>query len=224
MPTQPPGSFSKSEKYFYKQLLVPLKNADLKRNTSYGGVDKGIEGYSNVTYSGRKEYDATKLNGKNRRDVWHFPTASFKGSHFAVFPLKLPMLCIEAGVPKDICTKCGTPKEWVRVNPDEERDGKTADDFEAENDAKGFVGTSRLYPTDRSCGNAYAGRVMTSCNCGAEFEPGIVLDPFIGSGTTAIAALKQGKHFVGIEQSKKYVKMALKRIAPHMTTRMDDLR
>jgi len=46
---------------------------------------------------------------------------------------------------------------------------------------------------------------------------GIVLDPFLGSGTTAIAALNTGRYFIGIEKEKKYVDIAKKRIANHMT-------
>jgi len=36
----------------------------------------------------------------------------------------------------------------------------------------------------------------------------IVLDPFIGSGTTAIVALKEGRHYIGIEKEEKYVALA----------------
>ena len=42
---------------------------------------------------------------------------------------------------------------------------------------------------------------------------GIVLDPFIGSGTTGIVALSLGRHFVGIEISPKYAAMARRRLA-----------
>ena len=41
----------------------------------------------------------------------------------------------------------------------------------------------------------------------------IILDPFIGSGTTAIAALNTGWFFIGIEKEEKYVEIARKRIA-----------
>ena len=40
----------------------------------------------------------------------------------------------------------------------------------------------------------------------------VVLDPFIGSGTTAIAALELGRHYIGIEKMEEYHKIALKRI------------
>lgn len=44
-------------------------------------------------------------------------------------------------------------------------------------------------------------------------EAKTVLDPFMGSGTTAIAALLNDRKFLGIELSPNYVEMAEKRIA-----------
>jgi site-specific DNA-methyltransferase (adenine-specific) len=40
----------------------------------------------------------------------------------------------------------------------------------------------------------------------------LVLDPFMGSGTTAIAALRTGRHFVGYDTDQDYVDMALERV------------
>jgi site-specific DNA-methyltransferase (adenine-specific) len=40
----------------------------------------------------------------------------------------------------------------------------------------------------------------------------IILDPFIGSGTTAIAAKMLGRKYVGIEKNPEYIKIARKRI------------
>ena len=44
---------------------------------------------------------------------------------------------------------------------------------------------------------------------------GTVLDPFLGSGTTAIAALNTGRYFIGIEKEPKYVELARKRVKEH---------
>jgi len=41
---------------------------------------------------------------------------------------------------------------------------------------------------------------------------GIVLDPFLGSGTTALVAQRNGRNFLGIDQSEKYCEMARQRI------------
>lgn len=43
-------------------------------------------------------------------------------------------------------------------------------------------------------------------------EGDIVYDPFMGSGTTALASVKLGRHFIGSEISEKYVLMANKKI------------
>ena len=43
-------------------------------------------------------------------------------------------------------------------------------------------------------------------------EGDIVLDPFLGSGTTAVVAKKLGRDWIGIEKSKKYVDMANRRV------------
>ncbi len=44
---------------------------------------------------------------------------------------------------------------------------------------------------------------------------GIVLDPFCGSGTTGIAAHREGVHFVGIEKDLKHLCIANARITYH---------
>ncbi len=41
----------------------------------------------------------------------------------------------------------------------------------------------------------------------------VVLDPFMGSGTTGIAAKKNGRHYVGFDISPEYCKLAEERIA-----------
>jgi len=48
------------------------------------------------------------------------------------------------------------------------------------------------------------------------FENDIVLDPFMGSGQTAIASLKTNRYYVGYEINKDYVKLAEKRIKEFM--------
>ena len=77
------------------------------------------------------------------QDVWTIPTSNYQGAHFAVFPTKLPELCIKAG------TK----------------------------------------------------------------EGDVVLDPFMGSGTTAYVAQKLSRKWIGIELNPNYVKIIKERVA-----------
>ena len=76
-----------------------------------------------------------------RHDVWDIPTSNYQGAHFAVFPEKLPELCIKASTRK--------------------------------ND--------------------------------------IVLDPFMGSGTTAYVAQRLGRKWIGIELNTDYIKIIKQR-------------
>jgi len=47
-------------------------------------------------------------------------------------------------------------------------------------------------------------------------QPGdIVLDPFIGSGTTALACIELDRHYIGIELMEEYYKLALEAVAGH---------
>jgi len=44
------------------------------------------------------------------------------------------------------------------------------------------------------------------------FEDEVILDPFMGSGTTALAAVATGRHYVGYELDKTYIQLAHKRL------------
>lgn len=43
-------------------------------------------------------------------------------------------------------------------------------------------------------------------------EGGIVLDPFMGSGSTAVAAMHMGRHYIGFERDPDYYRIAMERI------------
>lgn len=44
-------------------------------------------------------------------------------------------------------------------------------------------------------------------------EGDVVVDPFLGSGTTALAAVKLGRQFLGTERNEEYVRLAESRIS-----------
>ena len=48
------------------------------------------------------------------------------------------------------------------------------------------------------------------------FTGDLVLDPFMGSGTTALAARDAGRHYVGYDTSQEYIELASKRLAEAM--------
>ena len=53
------------------------------------------------------------------------------------------------------------------------------------------------------------------------FKDDVVLDPFMGSGQTAIAALKSGRHYIGYELNPEYVALANTRIIKAAAAKQD---
>ncbi len=61
-------------------------------------------------------------------------------------------------------------------------------------------------------GTAVRGALGPSCDCDSQPEPAIVLDPFIGAGTTAVAAEALGRDWLGIELNPAFAGLAMRRI------------
>jgi modification methylase len=65
---------------------------------------------------------------------------------------------------------------------------------------------AKAHPTQKPEALLY--RILLACT-----KPGdVVLDPFFGTGTTGAVARRLGRHWIGIERERTYVKVALERI------------
>jgi DNA modification methylase len=53
---------------------------------------------------------------------------------------------------------------------------------------------------------------LSDCGCKAGFSAGIIYDPFIGTGSTAVATLRRKRNFIGSEMSEEYIKICNKRV------------
>jgi DNA modification methylase len=94
---------TKSPKYYYDHIAIkePVSEASLKRaqsgwKTNRPSAKTGPDGINTDKMGDRFVNPA----GRNKRDVWFIPTASFKGAHFAVMPERLVEPCILAGSPE----------------------------------------------------------------------------------------------------------------------------
>ena len=54
--------------------------------------------------------------------------------------------------------------------------------------------------------------LMSRCIANSTDQGAIILDPFMGSGTTGVAALQQGRRFIGVEICEKYFDIARRRV------------
>jgi len=73
-----------------------------------------------------------------------------------------------------------------------------------------------------SCGSPWLRtdqRLRPDCRCKAAWRPGVVLDPFMGAGTTAIVAERLGRDWLGIELNPDYRDLALDRITTERAKR-----
>jgi DNA modification methylase len=162
----------------------------------------------NHTYSGN-EYMAAPM--RNRRSVWTIATRPFRQAHFATFPPQLPEVCILAGTSaQGCCAECGAP--WVRkVRRSGGSIGRSWNDHN-EDEVRG----NRITDKAANGGHGYTRETVgwaSGCTCQQTARaPCVVLDPFMGAGTTGVVAKSLGRSFVGIELNPHYVEMARRRI------------
>jgi site-specific DNA-methyltransferase (adenine-specific) len=201
--------FVKNKKYWFEQQFEPWQdnnpndiNRAINGHKKYNGKFKDEDKKGSFAFSESKVAGDPR-KGRNKRTVWKIPTQPFPDAHFAVFPEKLVETPIKAGCPKDICTKCGKPREKIIETKNNERTKKIGTGQDTDEGTKGRAGKMEIIS-----------ETYTKCDCNAPFVPGIVLDPFMGSGTVALKALKENRRFVGIEINPKYIDMANERIRP----------
>ena len=149
----------------------------------------------------------------NARNVWKVATHSFPGAHFATFPPKLVEPCIKAGTSQHgVCAECRAP--WGRVV-----DVKVAKHrYYPDTPTLGDVHTDSTSSRKRGSGLGEQASTTTTgwqptCTCDTEaVVPARVLDPFAGSGTTGMVAVRLGRNATMIEISPEYAQMAKSRI------------
>lgn len=213
---------AKSERYFYDAAAIMEKNSLNMIERAAKGHTRGAHGKLDASRNDEdtlrgEDAKVIEANGRNRRSVWTVATEPFPDAHFAVFPESLIEPCILAGTSEGgCCAACGAP--WSRLvektkvpdrpNRNQEREGDSLDE---------------AHGADGRAGDRWALSSKTlgwepSCSCGKEERnPGVVLDPFMGSGTTALVALKALRKFIGIELNPEYAELAKSRIGPEIS-------
>jgi DNA modification methylase len=196
---------SKGPRYFYDADAVREEGAepDRVRSDLIGHTQRGLEGrpIERIAPSG--------VQSRNKRSVWAVATQPYAGAHFATFPPKLIEPCILAGSPPKCCGVCGAP--WRRVvertamvvRPTPKREAWQAEDDHARTQTGG---TMVEPPTSRTTG------WESTCTHQDDTGRSVVLDPFAGSGTTGMVALRHNRSFIGCELNPAYAQMARERI------------
>jgi DNA modification methylase len=125
-------------------------------------------------------------HGKNPGDVWAMATAVDRLGHQATFPERLIERPILAACPERICVQCD--RAWTRPTRIIRRR------------------TSEGVIQVRKSGE------LRRCDCFAPSRPGVVLDPFFGTGTVGVVANRLGRDFLGIELNPTFSRLARRRL------------
>jgi len=100
----------------------------------------------------------------------------------------------------------GRPKDWVESDEGDYRDTHPSNFWDDITIPFWSMAENTAHPTQKS-EKLVAKMILASSNPGD-----IVLDPFLGSGTSSVVAKKLGRHYLGIERSEQYCLWAEERL------------
>ena len=204
---------SKSQKYFYDGEAIKEKGVQGPHTRNRGSNFKKNSGDDNFMRQHQGNPVITLDGKRNKRSVWTVATKPYKEIHFATFPPGLIKPCIKAGSSEHgVCANCGKPWEMV-VEKGEilSRGGSTKGQRAKIGDESGLLRNDNK--DEKVCRATVITGWQSTCKCKIDKRmPATVLDPFGGSGTTAIVAEKLNRNWVLIELNKEYCEMAKQRI------------
>ena len=154
-------------------------------------------------------------------DWWQIVPKGYEGSHYATFPPELCVKPIEAMCPRRVCRTCGKPSrrevDAVRRQPkdDSTRDPGANVARIGSHDHAPEVGWEfdRTTTGWTSCGCAGTDGIrLDGFHTGTGWRPGVVLDPFGGTGTTGMVATGHGRDAILIDLDERNVDLARERL------------
>jgi DNA modification methylase len=211
--------FTRQGRYF--AAMDEIREASDPKNVAYFSTD-GLQATSyadRLTDTNNRSGRAIACNplGKLPGSVWSMPSEPLVVpdhlgvDHFAAFPSELPRRIILGWSPTAYCTTCDEPRRAVvakelevrqnltRSRPGQQDTGKHGTPGRNELGIEQLVGTSSATITGYAC----------ACPTNdAPTRPAVVLDPFIGTGTTAAVAKALGRNAIGVDLSRDYLRLA----------------
>jgi hypothetical protein len=158
---------------------------------------------------------ATNPLGKLPGSVWTVPTEPLRVpdhlgvDHFAAFPTEWPKRIIKGWSPAGVCVECGEGRRPVTA-------------VEREHGwVRQTIGSGGNRNPGEAVGQSVTNRALhtiTGYICACEVgdppmtTPGVVLDPFGGTGTTAMVAKALGRDGISVDMSGDYARLAQWRV------------
>lgn len=202
------------------------------------GTNRGTLGVATIVkkYSGYKRKDligipwmlafALRADGWYLRQdiIWHKPSVMPESvldrctkAHEYIFLLsKSPKYYFDSSSISEPCVTCDSSvrnRDETKLNNTPGRtkmQGLKTNHYTRRN--KRSVWTVSTVPFKEAHFATYPEKLVQPCIMAGCPEGGIVLDPFMGSGTTGLVAKKLGRNYIGFELNPDYAKMAERRI------------
>lgn len=159
--------------------------------------------------------DETGWRMLSRKELWRWmehrwrvgdyrPVRVAEVDHFAAFPTEWPRRLVTGFSPAGICLECGHGR-WPRVDEERVGDGGI---WPREGKHSAITGRRHDEHTQREHRGYHCACAIPS----APTRPAVVLDPFSGTGTTAMVARALDRFGVGCDLSADYLRLARWRI------------
>jgi DNA modification methylase len=167
---------------------------------------KAVTG-TDYTYP-RAEMNKWARLARGRRS--HRPSLRTLPDHFAAFPSELPRRIILGWSPTAYCTTCDEPRRAVVAKEQNVQAIRSAEsqEYAAGASAGGRSGFTRDVQWMGSTSATITGYACACSDTSAPTRPAVVLDPFLGTGTTAAVAKALGRNAIGVDLSRDYLRLA----------------
>jgi DNA modification methylase len=165
---------------------------------------------NNSSPSGHHRQDRlNNLAGAPPLDWWEITPGGYSGAHYAVWPPELCKRLIDSMCPRKVCTTCGQPSRRI---VEAEPSPLSAEDRVQRTD--GDAGRASVRPNGRThMGIERKATTIGWSDCGhGTWRPGLVLDPFVGSGTTLAVATGMARDGIGIDLDARNADLARERV------------
>jgi DNA modification methylase len=138
------------------------------------------------------------------------PTQPYSGSHYAAFPVELPRRLIQAMCPLQVCQVCGEPRRRIVGEAEYVSNGKVVEPHVLQSG----IATAGAHSNKLDGNTTRVAPTLGWTDCGHDdnYRPGHVLDPFGGSGTTAVAAALCGRDATLIDLDSRNLDLCRKRL------------
>jgi len=209
--------FTLEPRYFSALDEIREPQKEPERSGTWNGANTGDPASPRSHSAWQGEVLAYNPLGKLPGSVWSIPSEPLQVpdelgvDHFAAFPQEWPRRLILGWCPAEVCTACGQGRAPVA--------DKTYTSTQETNNA----GKTEANPdNNKGAADLRFGRAIRTteitgyaCACpdnSAPSTPGVVLDPFAGTGTVPMVARALGRTGIGVDLSADYLRLARWRV------------